>query len=86
MAATEPAAESPPARVLKGHTSRVYSVAFSSDGQRLASASGDGTVRVWNVASGECLRVLSGQGDGVHCVVFSPDGQQLASSGYDKRV
>jgi WD40 repeat protein len=43
---------------LQGHTSTVPGVALSADGQLLASASFDGTVRLWEVSSGACLRVL----------------------------
>ncbi len=43
-----------------GHTKAVVSVKFSNGGERLASASADGTARVWQTLSGECLHVLSG--------------------------
>ena len=42
---------------LEGHTSWVNSVAWSGDGERVVSASWDGTSRVWDVATGRCLRV-----------------------------
>ena len=42
----------------QGHTGAVTGVAVSEDGSRLASASADGTVRVWKAASGECVHVL----------------------------
>src|SRR5262249_44778629 len=46
---------------LKGHTAIVTSVAFSSDGQRLASASLDGTVKVWDAQTGQEVLTLKGQ-------------------------
>jgi WD40 repeat protein/tetratricopeptide (TPR) repeat protein len=66
---------------LKGHTQPVASVAYSPDSQRLASASGDGTVKVWDTATGQetlTFRI----GGNVHTVAFSPDGQRLASDWY----
>ncbi|WP_416349259.1 WD40 repeat domain-containing protein [Leptolyngbya sp. CCNP1308] len=40
------------------HSQIVWSVAFGSDGQVLASCSEDGTIRIWNTETGDCLRVL----------------------------
>ncbi len=61
-------------------------MAFSPDGQRLASASGDGTLKIWDVASGQQLSTLKGHTSVVYGVVFSPDGQTLASASMDKTV
>ena len=46
-------------RLLAGHTNEVFTLAFSPDGQLLASGSGDTTIRLWEVASGKEVRVLS---------------------------
>ena len=64
--------------VLTGHTDGVLSVAFSPDGQTLASGSRDDTVRLWDVATGTLQQTLTHTGS-VTSVAFSPDGQTLAS-------
>jgi WD40 repeat protein len=59
---------------------------FSPDGQRLASAGHDWTVRIWRTADGEELAVFRGHTDRVHGLAFSPDGGTLASASYDKSI
>ncbi|RLB09987.1 MAG: hypothetical protein DRG27_03795, partial [Deltaproteobacteria bacterium] len=66
-------------RVLKGHRGYVLSVAFSPDGEILASGSSDKTIRLWDVKTGECIKVLKGHKLDVDSLAFSPDGEILAS-------
>jgi WD40 repeat protein/Flp pilus assembly protein TadD len=73
-------------RTWKGHTRPVTNLAFSPDGQRLATASMDRTVRVWEAANGRLLGTLAGHYAYVWGVAFSPDGRRLASCSDDKTV
>lgn len=72
--------------LLEGHTDYLTTVAFSRDGTTLASASFDGTVRIWDPA-GPRLRTTLAEHDGdVIGVDFSPDGTRLASASRDGRA
>jgi WD40 repeat protein/serine/threonine protein kinase len=73
-------------RTLKGHASGVTSVAFSPDGQRLASGSYDHTVKIWSTATGLDLGPLKSHAGVVTSVAFSPDGRRLASGSDDQTV
>lgn len=71
---------------LEGHTSAVTAVAFSPDGQVLASASYDNTIKLWDVATGKPIKDLVGHEGFVWALAFSADGKILATGSDDKTV
>jgi WD40 repeat protein len=71
---------------LSGHSDSVNSIAWSPDGRCLASGSRDGTIRLWDPASGVCTHTLTCHSSGVSSIAWSPDGRCLASCSQDKTV
>src|SRR5262245_58995086 len=68
-------------------TAQVHGVAFSRDGDLLASAGGDGTIKIWNSRTGKVIQALkTAHSDAVVSVAFHPDGMHLASRGTDLKV
>jgi WD40 repeat protein len=73
-------------QTLTGHSDSVNSVAYSPDGQTLASGSVDSTIKLWNVKTGNLLQTLEGHSYSVNSVAYSPDGQTLASGSEDNTI
>ena len=69
---------------LAGHRSEVSGAAFSPDGQRIVTSSGDRTAKIWDAASGREVLTLKGHANMVSCVAFSPDGTRLVTGSWDK--
>ncbi len=71
---------SAPQLTYKGHTGPVIGVAWSPGGKHLASCGNDGTVQVWDAATGQTLLQYRGHNDIVFKVAWSPDGTMIASA------
>lgn len=64
----------------------VYTVAFSPDGQTLASGGVKQPIKLWRLGTGEVKSNLTGHTDDVYTIVFSPDGKFLASGSADRTI
>jgi len=71
---------------LRGHTAPVTAVAYSPDGTRIVSGSGNGTIKVWDTATGEEVITFREHTAAVNCLAFSPGGRRLASASSDGTV
>ena len=75
---------------LSGHTDEVYSVAYNHDGSRLASGSGDGTIKIWDATvttdSSTPIATLSGHTGAVGSVDYNHNGTRIASGGSDSTI
>src|SRR5207249_5013792 len=65
----------------RGHTSPVFGVAWSPNGKRIASASLDGTVQVWDDTTGNHALIYRGHAGPVFTLAWSLDGTHIASAG-----
>jgi WD40 repeat protein len=63
---------------LTGHHGLVVALAYSPDGRTLASASADGTARLWDLNTGKLTATLQSPAARAYCVAFSPDGKSVA--------
>jgi WD40 repeat protein len=84
-------------KILKGHRSWVMAVAFSPDGELVASGSEDGSLKLWNPTKGRCCQTLKGHyipgpkpasfiSTGIQAVAFSPGGKLVASAARDRAI
>jgi formylglycine-generating enzyme required for sulfatase activity len=74
------------AALLRGHTGGIRAVAFSADGQRVLSASADGTARLWDAVTGEQLAILQGHRRVVTDVRFLPGDDRAVTSSDDAAI
>ena len=71
---------------LKGHQNEVRTLAYSPDGNIIASGSNDATIRLWDSATGNCYNILKGNLGPVYSVQFCPNGKFLVSAGLAGRL
>jgi hypothetical protein len=74
-----------PIRTFTGH-SGVRSVAFAPDGRTALSGSQDGTLKLWDIATGKEIRTFTGHSNWVTSVAFAPDGRTALSGSYDNTL
>ncbi|RKU27712.1 hypothetical protein C6497_10845 [Candidatus Poribacteria bacterium] len=69
-----------PLNTFVGHTYPITSIAYSPNGEHLASASNDGTIRFWDIATGQHINTIRGHLSNIESVAFSPDSSTLVNT------
>ncbi|KAI7859171.1 WD40-repeat-containing domain protein [Circinella umbellata] len=74
--------------ILEGHRSRIWDVSTTAQGGSVASASGDGTVKIWNLKDTLpiCAQTLTGHSGDVYSTRYHPNESHIVTGGYDKTV
>ncbi len=72
--------------ILEGHNSSVLTVAITPDGKKIVSGGSDGTVRLWDMTSYQCLAILEGHSSSVYAVTTTPNGKFAVSCSKDNTV
>jgi WD40 repeat protein/serine/threonine protein kinase/DNA-binding XRE family transcriptional regulator len=70
-------------RIVLTHDAQVWSITYSPDGKRIATASQDKTAKIWDANTGQLLLTLTGHTESVNGIVFSPDGRRIATTSDD---
>jgi WD40 repeat protein len=73
-------------RAFDTHAGEVTAVAFSPDGSRIITGRANGSVRLWDAATGEELRFLQSHTQRIASVAFSPDGQMILTASWDGTI
>jgi WD40 repeat protein len=73
-------------RVLKGNGEAITAMAFSADGSKLASATTEGTLSLWTLATGKLSWSCKGHKGWIHALAFTRDGKKLVSAGADRVI
>jgi WD40 repeat protein/serine/threonine protein kinase len=76
----------PMIRTFEGHTAWVHAVVLTPDGSCAISGSWDGTLRVWDLESGQSVRTLEGHTGWVNAVAVTPDGEDAISASSDRTL
>jgi guanine nucleotide-binding protein subunit beta-2-like 1 protein len=75
-----------PRKVLTGHSHFISDLDLSQDSRFCLSSSWDGTIRLWNLATGTTRKTLVGHSKDVLTVAFSPDNRQISTGSIDKTI
>ena len=75
-----------PLQTLSGHSTWIYAVAISPDGETIASSSYDGIIKIWHLPTGKLIHSIDAHTDTVDSLAISPDGKILISGSWDDSV